>query len=52
MVWNEVFAKAAKEIDKGKIVAIAGKLDKREDGIRLVANEIGPIVAPESHSRP
>jgi DNA polymerase III subunit alpha len=43
MVWNEVFAKAAKEIDKGKIVFVAGKMDKREDSIRLVANEIGPI---------
>ena len=43
MVWNEVYAKAAKEIDKGKIVAITGKMDKREEGIRLVANEIGPI---------
>ena len=43
MVWNEVFAKAAKEIDKGKIVVVAGKMDKREESIRLVANEIGPI---------
>ena len=43
MVWNEVFAKAAKEIDKGKIVFVAGKMDKREESIRLVANEIGPI---------
>jgi DNA polymerase-3 subunit alpha len=43
MVWNEVFAKAAKEIDKGKIVAVAGKMDKREESIRLVANEIEPI---------
>jgi DNA polymerase III subunit alpha len=43
MVWNEVFAKAAKEIDKGKIVAVTGKMDKREENIRLVANEIGPI---------
>jgi len=43
MVWNEVFAKAAKEIDKGKIVVVTGKMDKREESIRLVANEIGPI---------
>ena len=43
MVWNEVFTKAAKEIEKGKIVTIAGKMDKRDEGIRVVANEIGPI---------
>jgi hypothetical protein len=43
-----VYAKTAKEIDKGKIVAITGKLDKREDGARIVANEIGPLVARKS----
>ena len=43
MVWGEVYAKTAKEIDKGKIVAITGKLDKREDSVRIVANEIGPL---------
>ncbi len=43
MVWGEVYAKTAKDIDKGKTVAISGKLDKREDSIRIVANEIGPI---------
>ncbi|HEY2123180.1 MAG TPA: OB-fold nucleic acid binding domain-containing protein, partial [Chthoniobacterales bacterium] len=43
MVWGEVYAKAAKEIDKGRIVAITGKLDKREDNLRLVTNEIGAI---------
>jgi DNA polymerase-3 subunit alpha len=43
MVWNEVFAKAAKEIDKGKIVTVTGKMDKREESVRLVANEIGPM---------
>jgi DNA polymerase-3 subunit alpha len=43
MVWGEVYAKAAKEIDKGKIVSITGKLDKREENLRLVTNEIGAL---------
>jgi DNA polymerase III subunit alpha len=43
MVWSDVFAKAAKEIDKGRIVAVTGKMDKRDESIRLVASEIGPI---------
>ena len=43
MVWGEVYAKTAKQIDKGRIVAITGKLDKREENIRIVANEIGPL---------
>jgi DNA polymerase-3 subunit alpha len=34
MVWADVYAKSAKEIDKGKIVTVTGKLDKREDGDR------------------
>jgi len=29
-------------------VAITGKLDKREDSIRIVANEIGPISSRKS----
>jgi DNA polymerase III subunit alpha len=48
MVWAEAFAKTAKEIDKGKIVAITGKLDKRDDGIRIVANEVGPLAPRKS----
>jgi DNA polymerase-3 subunit alpha len=43
MVWGEAFAKNSKEIDKGKIVVISAKLDKREDNVRLVANEVNPI---------
>ncbi|MBV9645121.1 MAG: DNA polymerase III subunit alpha [Verrucomicrobia bacterium] len=48
MVWADVFAKSANEIDKGKVVIIAGKLDKREDSIRIVANEIGPMSSRKS----
>jgi len=43
MVWGEAFAKGAKEIDKGKIVVISAKLDKRDENVRLVANEVRPI---------
>ncbi|MBV8142571.1 MAG: DNA polymerase III subunit alpha, partial [Verrucomicrobia bacterium] len=43
MVWADVYAKSAKEIEKGKIVTITGKMDQREDGIRIVASEVGPI---------
>ncbi|HZC59969.1 MAG TPA: OB-fold nucleic acid binding domain-containing protein, partial [Chthoniobacterales bacterium] len=43
MVWGEAYAKAAKEIDKGRIVAITGKLDKREESLRLVTNEIASV---------
>ncbi len=43
MVWGEVYAKAARHIEKGKIVAVSAKLDKREESPRLVAQDVGPI---------
>ncbi|MBV9489451.1 MAG: DNA polymerase III subunit alpha [Verrucomicrobia bacterium] len=43
MVWGEVYAKASRHIDKGKIVAISAKLDRREESPRLVATAVGPI---------
>lgn len=43
MVWGEVYAKAARHIEKGKIVAVSAKLDRREENARLVANDLGPI---------
>jgi DNA polymerase III subunit alpha len=43
MVWGDAFAKSGKELEKGKIVVISAKLDKREDNVRLVANEVAPI---------
>jgi DNA polymerase-3 subunit alpha len=44
MVWADVFAKASKELELGKIVAINGKLDNREDSVRLIAAEVAPII--------
>lgn len=43
MVWGETYAKAARHIEKGKIVAVSAKLDRREENARLVANDVGPI---------
>jgi DNA polymerase III subunit alpha len=43
MVWADVFAKAAKHLELGKIVAVSARLDRREDSVRLIANEINPI---------
>jgi DNA polymerase III subunit alpha len=48
MVWGEVYTTAAKEIDKGKVVAITGKLDKRDESLRIVANEIEPMSKPNA----
>ncbi|MGA8660149.1 MAG: DNA polymerase III subunit alpha [Chthoniobacterales bacterium] len=47
MVWSDTYSRSAQEIDKGKIVAVTAKLDRREDNPRLVANEIGPLTRGE-----
>jgi DNA polymerase-3 subunit alpha len=43
IVWSDVYARVAKEVDKGKIVAITGRFDKRDENLRIVASEINPI---------
>ncbi len=40
MVWNETFVKHARLLEQGKAVALTARLDKREEGPRLVAAEI------------
>ena len=46
MVWNETFTKFAAHLEQGRVVALTGRLDKREEGARIVAAEISPIKAP------
>ena len=46
MIWNEVFLKSSAHLEKGRVVSITARLDKRDDGLRLVASEIKPIKAP------
>ncbi len=51
LVWGEVYTGASREIEKSRIVSVKARLDRKDDGIRLVANEIGSI-APEKSARP
>jgi DNA polymerase-3 subunit alpha len=46
MIWNDSFIKCSQHLEKGKVVAITAKLDKRDETPRLVANEVKPIKAP------
>ncbi|HEY0789997.1 MAG TPA: DNA polymerase III subunit alpha [Chthoniobacterales bacterium] len=43
MVWGETFSRAAKYIEQGKIVSLSAKVDKREEHVRLVAQEMGAL---------
>jgi DNA polymerase III subunit alpha len=43
MIWGEVYSNSASEVEKGRIVSVKAKLDRREDNIRLVVNEISAL---------
>ena len=45
MIWNDAFGKCVAHLEPGRVVAVTGRLDKREDTPRIVANEIKPIKA-------
>jgi DNA polymerase III subunit alpha len=40
MVWNETFLKSSRFLEAGKVVAIAARVDKREEPPRLAASEV------------
>ncbi len=42
-VWNETFTKCASFLEKGRAVAITGRLDKRDETPRVVASEISAL---------
>jgi len=46
MIWNDAFSKCSQFLEKGKVVAITARLDKRDEAPRLVANEVKPLKAP------
>ena len=42
-VWSEAFEKFSSQLVSGKVVQIAGKLDKRDDKPAVTAQEIRPL---------
>src|SRR5215469_11351160 len=46
MVWSDAYSRSASQLEKGKIVAATARLDRREDSVRLIAVEIGPLPVP------
>ena len=37
MLWNEVYVKVAEALVPGRVIAIRGALDKRDDSVRATA---------------
>jgi DNA polymerase-3 subunit alpha len=52
MIWNETFTKCAAQLEQGAVVSITGRLDKREDTSKLVANEVKPLKKPAPREKP
>ncbi len=52
MIWNETFTKSAALLEVGNVVSIKGRLDLREEGPRVTANEIRAIKKPALANRP
>jgi DNA polymerase-3 subunit alpha len=46
MIWNETFTKAQAHLVQGAVVSISGRLDRREEAPRIVANEVKPLKRP------
>jgi DNA polymerase III alpha subunit len=46
VVWNEVYIKIADALVPGRVVELRGTLDKRDDALRAMAQEI-KILTPE-----
>ncbi len=43
MVWSEAFTKFQKHLEAGKVIALSGRLDLREEGPRVTADKIEPL---------
>ena len=52
MIWNETFTKSVALLEQGNVVAITGRLDVREEGPRVSANEVRLIKKPAPAERP
>jgi DNA polymerase-3 subunit alpha len=47
MVWNDAFVKCAKFLEPGRIVALAGRVDKRGEELRIIINEVTALKLPK-----
>ncbi len=52
MIWSEAFAKSSQYLEMGNVVSIGGRLDLRDEGPRLSANEVKPLKKPEPREKP
>jgi len=52
MTWSDTYLKSADKLVQGGVVEITGRLDLREEGPRLSANEVKAVKKPELKEKP
>jgi len=51
VLWNEVYVKLADSLILGRVIAVQGTLDKRDDALRAVAQKAKMLVVSETPAR-
>ena len=52
MIWSDTYTKAQALLVQGAVVQLTGRLDLRDEGARLTANEVKPIKRPTPKEKP
>ncbi len=50
MVWNDVFNKCTKLLEPGQLVVVNGRVDHRDEEMRIVVNEVTPLKIPKGQA--
>jgi DNA polymerase-3 subunit alpha len=51
-IWNEAFVRVQKHLENGAVVAITGRLDLRDEGPSITADEVKPVSKPGADEKP
>ncbi len=52
MIWSEAFTKNQRHLEAGKVVAITGRLDQRDEGPRITADKVEPLTKSAPKEKP
>jgi DNA polymerase-3 subunit alpha len=52
VLWNEVYVKVAEALVLGRVIAVQGTLDRRDDALRAVAQKAKMLTASDIQPRP
>ncbi|HEV7402556.1 MAG TPA: DNA polymerase III subunit alpha [Chthoniobacteraceae bacterium] len=52
MIWSETYDRSIKLLETGNVVSLTGRLDLRDDGVKVAANELAPLKKMEPKEKP